>query len=80
MFYSYILKSEKDGKYYYGSTENLEIRLIKHNRGDVKSTKARRPLTIHFFEEFNSRSEAFKREQYYKTVNGYIYLKQNKII
>ncbi|MDQ0969316.1 putative GIY-YIG superfamily endonuclease [Flavobacterium sp. W4I14] len=44
MFYSYILKSEKDGKYYYGSTENLEIRLIKHNRGDVKSTKARRPF------------------------------------
>lgn len=27
MFYSYILKSEKDGKYYYGSTENLKMRL-----------------------------------------------------
>jgi putative endonuclease len=80
MFYSYILESEKDGKYYYGSTENLELRLIKHNKGYVKSTKARRPFVIHFFEEFNSRSEAFKREQYYKSVDGYIYLKENKII
>lgn len=80
MFYSYILKSLKDGRYYYGSTENLEARLIKHNKGDVKSTKDRRPLIIHFYEMFSTRGEAFRREQYYKSVNGYIYLKQEKII
>ncbi|RZJ73767.1 MAG: GIY-YIG nuclease family protein [Flavobacterium sp.] len=80
MFYSYILKSLKDGRYYYGSTENLDLRLIKHNKGDVKSTKGRRPFIIHFYEVFGTRSEAFKREQYYKSVNGYIYLKEQNII
>ncbi|WP_435406622.1 hypothetical protein [Pedobacter aquatilis] len=35
---------------------------------------------VHFYEVFNTRSEAFRREQYYKSVNGYIYLKQNNII
>ncbi len=53
---------------------------IKHNKGDVKSTKGRRPLIIHFYEMFSTRGEAFRREQYYKSVNGYIYLKQEKII
>jgi len=80
MFYSYILKSLKDGRYYYGSTENLDLRLIKHNKGDVKSTKGRIPFIIHFYEVFGTRSEAFKREQYYKSVNGYIYLKEQNII
>ena len=80
MFYSYILLSEKDGKYYYGSTNNLQNRLLKHNKGDVKSTKHRRPLKIHFFEEFNTRSEAFQREHFYKSIVGYNWLKQNNII
>ncbi|WP_394373211.1 GIY-YIG nuclease family protein [Pedobacter agri] len=56
------------------------MRLIKHNKGDVKSTKGRRPFIIHFYEVFDTRSEAFKREQYYKSVNGYIYLKEQNII
>ena len=43
MFYSYILRSLKDGKYYYGSAEDLDLRLAKHNKGDVRSTKGRRP-------------------------------------
>ncbi len=80
MFYSYILKSLKDGKYYYGSAENLDLRLIKHNKGDVRSTKGRRPFVLHYFEMFSTRSEAFRREHFYKSIEGYIYLKQNNII
>ena len=80
MFYSYILKSLKDNRYYYGSTVNLENRVEKHNRGDVKSTKNRRPLELHFFEIHNSRSDAFKREMFYKSIEGYQYLKKTGII
>ena len=80
MYFAYILKSEKDGRYYYGSCENIEARLIKHNRGDVKSTKGRRPFILHYKEEFANRSEAFKREQIFKTIDGYNWLKSNQII
>jgi len=31
--YTYILKSVKDGRYYYGSCDDLDIRLAKHNWG-----------------------------------------------
>ena len=80
MYYAYILKSEKDGKYYYGSSNDIEGRLVKHNKGDVKSTKGRRPFCIHYKEKYSSRSDAFNREQFFKTINGYIWLKENNII
>ena len=80
MFYTYILKSEKDGRYYYGSCEDLNLRLTRHNSGQVRATKYRTPFVIHYKEEYNTRSEAFKREQFFKTVDGYKWLKQNKII
>ncbi|HPA35498.1 MAG TPA: GIY-YIG nuclease family protein [Chitinophagales bacterium] len=80
MYFSYILKSDKDGRYYYGSTNHLQNRLLKHNSGQVKATKHRRPLHIHFSESFPSRSEAFQREHFYKSIDGYNWLKENKII
>ena len=80
MFFSYILLSEKDGKYYYGSTSNLENRLKTHNNGKVKSTKGRRPLRIHFFEKFTNRSDAVKREHFYKSIDGYLWLKESNIL
>jgi putative endonuclease len=80
MYFSYILKSLKDGRYYYGSTEDVAKRLIKHNSGQVRSTKGRRPFIIHFVEEHLNRSLAFQREMFYKSVEGYIYLKEKQII
>ncbi len=80
MYFAYILKSEKDNRYYYGSTNNVESRLNKHNKGDVKATKGRRPLILHYTEQFKTRSEAFKREHFFKSIDGYNWLKSNKII
>jgi putative endonuclease len=80
MFYSYILKSEKDGRYYYGSTSNLEARLLKHNQGGVPSTKHRRPFVLHYAEVFGSKSAALQRERFYKSVDGYRFLKEKGII
>ena len=79
-FHAYILKSEKDERFYYGSTIDIEKRLLKHNKGDVKATKHRRPLTLHYFEIFETRSEAYQREHFFKSIEGYRWLKDNKII
>ncbi len=77
-YYAYVLKSEKDGKYYYGSTKDLSKRVSEHNKGKVKSTKGRRPLVIHYFEEFESKTEAIKRERFFKSIDGYKFLKDLK--
>ena len=80
MYFAYIIKSIKDGKYYYGHTHNIEKRLLKHNKKTVRSTKARSPFTLHYQEEFNTKQEAAKREYFFKTIDGYNYLKEKEII
>ncbi len=79
MFITYILKSIKDGSYYYGSTKDIKSRLKTHNSGKVKYTKSKIPWIVHYFEEFDSRSEAIKREMFFKSIDGYRWLKENSI-
>jgi len=68
----YFLKSLKDKGFYIGCTSiNLSHRLNKHNAGHVKSTKHRRPWKIIYFEEYNNKSTAYKREYYLKKPSGY---------
>lgn len=70
MYYTYILKSEKDNKNYIGFTNNIEKRLNQHSQGIVKSTKNRRPLKLIHTEKFSDKKDAIKREKYYKTGAG----------
>ena len=62
LYYVYIIKSLKDNKYYIGQTSNLDKRLLVHNNGCVSSTKNRRPFIVVYKEEFNSKTEAIKKE------------------
>ena len=78
-FYVYILKSLKDSGYYCGYTSNLESRLARHNALLVRSTKARAPFVIHYFEKFSTKTEALKREHFFKSIDGYNWLKDNSI-
>ncbi|MBU3942720.1 GIY-YIG nuclease family protein [Patescibacteria group bacterium] len=70
MYYIYVIKSQKDDKFYIGQTNNVERRLIRHNKGMVKSTKNRRPFCLVFQEEFGTRKEAINRETYLKSLKG----------
>ncbi|MFN6380309.1 MAG: GIY-YIG nuclease family protein [Flavobacteriales bacterium] len=79
-FHVYILQSLKDGKYYYGFTEDLDTRLSFHNEGLVRSTKSRRPLVLHYSESFVTKREALKREKYFKSISGYNWLKARGVI
>ena len=63
MYFVYILKSNKNGRYYIGSTNNLERRILEHNSGKTKSLKYLRPLEIVFYKEFIEEYEAKKIEK-----------------
>ena len=62
MNYTYILQCA-DNTLYCGWTNHLEKRLKAHNEGKgAKYTKARRPVLLAYYEEFESKTEAMKRE------------------
>ena len=62
MNYTYIVKCS-DGTLYTGWTNDLERRLNAHNSGKgAKYTKTRRPVTLAYYEEFETKELAMKRE------------------
>ena len=65
-YFVYFLVSEKNNDLYVGSTEDVKKRVGLHNAGKVKSTKAYRPWRLLGFERYESRSEAVKRERFFK--------------
>ena len=76
MFYTYVLYSEKDGKFYTGFTKDLKLRIEQHNKGHVEATKERRPLKLIYYEACLNRNDATRREKYLKTYYGKAYLKK----
>lgn len=70
MNHFYVLRSEKDGKLYKGSTSRLNSRLADHNMGRVIATRHRKPLQLIYSEEFETYKEALAREKYSKTLKG----------
>ncbi len=55
-----------DGTYYIGSTQNLEERLQRHNQGRSKYTKSKRPWELAYYEQFEDRPSAVRRENQIK--------------
>ena len=80
MFYAYILRSLKDGTHYYGHTADMDERLKIHNRGKVRYTKGHYPYVLHYFEEYSSKSEAARREIFFKSIDGHNWLREQRII
>ena len=62
-FWVYILRCA-DNSYYTGHTDNLEKRVMEHNRGEVECyTSTRRPVILVFSEEFSTRGDALACER-----------------
>jgi putative endonuclease len=64
LYFTYLLRCN-DGTYYTGKTINIEKRLLQHNgklQGGAKYTKTRRPVALHYFEQFHTHKEAILRE------------------
>ncbi len=75
MFYTYVLYSLKDNKFYTGYTSDIEKRLHGHNNGEVDSTKNRRPLKLVYFEACLNQEDALHREKYLKSTYGKRFIK-----
>lgn len=60
--YTYMVKC-RDGTLYTGWTNNLEKRLTDHNAGKgAKYTKSRRPVELVYYESYETKEEAMRRE------------------
>jgi putative endonuclease len=70
MFWVYVLRSLKTGRRYVGSSNNAERRLKEHNTGKSKSTRHGIPWELIYEESCQDRSEAVRRERYFKTGKG----------
>jgi putative endonuclease len=66
MYFIYIIQSLHNNMYYVGSTADINARLLKHNSGDVPSTRKFRPWKLVWYESVVSRSDAVKREKQIK--------------
>lgn len=75
MYYVYVLKSEKSGQWYTGSTGDLRKRLSQHNLKESNWTKRGVPWQIIYYEASLDEVDAREREKYLKTGNGKRYLK-----
>ncbi len=76
MYYTYVVQSKKDGKFYTGFTKDLKLRFEQHDKGQVDSTKDRRPLELIYYEAYIERDDATHREKYLKTYHGRMFIKR----
>lgn len=75
MHYVYILKCH-DNTLYTGYTNNLIKRIQAHNAGKgAKYTRGRLPVKLVYFEKYNSKVEAMKREYAIKQLTRWKKLK-----
>src|SRR5206468_198505 len=63
-------KKSKTGRRYVGSCRDLHDRMRHHNAGGPKATRQGLAWILLRSESFSSRSEATRRERYYKTGRG----------
>jgi len=62
IYYTYIIQSEKSGRFYIGHTNDIVARLERHNEGCVTATRNKGPWKIYYKEIFNTKLEANQRE------------------
>ena len=74
-YYTYVLENPAS-KRYVGQTNNLEERLEMHNSGRSPYTRNKGPWRLVHHERFNTRSEAMKRERFFKSGPGRNWLKK----
>jgi len=63
----YVLQSKTTQKFYIGCAKEAFARLAEHQRGQTISTRGRGPWALVYQEEFNTLTEARRRERQLKS-------------
>ena len=69
-YYVYILNNSSKNFMYVGYSEDLKSRVVSHNKGENKSTKFYIPLELIHYEAYRNKTDAKRRENYFKTTKG----------
>ena len=78
-WFAYVLLCE-NGTLYRGYTNDLEKRFAIHKSGKgAKYTRMHKPVEILYSEEFETKIDAIKRERYFKSKEGRLWLKENLV-
>ena len=75
MWYTYILQSKKNKRWYTGCTSDLQKRFKQHNDNKVLTTKGRGQFILISYEACLNIKDAFTRENYLKSGMGKRYLR-----
>ena len=71
MYTVYVLKSQKNGKKYVGSTgEDIKERLTQHRSGSTQWTRQNGPFELIYREVVSDKVVALRREKFLKTDQG----------
>lgn len=69
-YYVYVFQSLRDGAHYIGFTADLRKRMDEHQQGKSFATAPRRPFKLAYYEACRTKSDALRREQYFKHSEG----------
>ena len=69
MWFVYIVKCS-DNTFYTGCTNNLEDRILRHNKGQVQYTKDKSPIELITYIAFSDKYKAYEFEKYLKSGSG----------
>jgi putative endonuclease len=76
MFYTYVLLSGRDNRFYTGCTKDLRKRFQQHQTGSVRWTAPRRPVKLIYYEACLTADDAYRRERFLKSGKGKRYLRK----
>ena len=70
----YILKNEETGKFYLGSTNDLQRRLKQHESGHTRTTRVLKTTKLVYSENFDTIEQARLREKKLKSYKSKKYI------
>lgn len=76
MKYVYIIETEDGAHFYVGVTDNVQERVLAHNRGEASHTAKFGPWRIRTFVAFTDERRAFAFERYLKSGSGRAFAKK----
>jgi predicted GIY-YIG superfamily endonuclease len=77
MKYVYLLESLDSKHFYVGITDDLRVRLAKHNAGEVPHTSKYGPWRIRTYFAFDDAARAVAFERYLKSGSGRAFAKKH---